>query len=172
MRLAVKILVSCIKTQVGNKMEENYMKNKQAVEQLYWSLLEAWNERDAGRMAGLFAQDGISVGFDGSVMVGVVAIAEEIGRIFADHQTAQYTGIVREVRFLSPEVVLLRAVAGMIPPGMSKITPALNVIQSLIAVNSGLGWSISLYQNTPALFHGRPALVELLTKELEEVAGK
>jgi uncharacterized protein (TIGR02246 family) len=153
-------------------MEENYMKDKQAVEQLYWSLLAAWNERDAGWMAGLFAQDGISVGFDGSVMVGVVAIAEEIGRIFADHQTARYIGIVREVRFLSPEVVLLRAVAGMIPPGQDKINPAANAIQSLIAVNSGMGWSISLYQNTPAQFHGRPALVEQLTKELEEAAGK
>jgi hypothetical protein len=68
--------------------------------------------------------------------------------------------------------VLLRAVAGMIPPGQDKINPAANAIQSLIAVNSGMGWSISLYQNTPAQFHGRPALVEQLTKELEEAAGK
>ncbi len=44
-----------------------------------------------------------------------------------DHQTAAYVSIIREVRFLSPEVALLRAVAGMTSPGKREINPAVNV---------------------------------------------
>lgn len=72
------------------------------VRSLYHELLEAWNRRNPGDMAGLFAEDGNVVGFDGSQMDGRAAIEAELARIFADHRPAAYVGIVREVRFLSP----------------------------------------------------------------------
>ncbi len=109
------------------------------------------------------------VGFDGSLMNGRAEIESELSRIFADHQTAAYVGIIREVRFLSQAVALLRAVAGMVPPGQSDINPAVNTIQSLVAVKREGGWRIALYQNTPAQFHGRPELSEHLTEELRKL---
>ena len=90
-------------------------------------------------------------------------------QIFADHPTAAYVGKVREVRFLAPEVALLRAVAGMVPPGRSDLNPAVNTVQSLVAAKQDGRWRIALYQNTPAQFHGRPDLAEELTEELRQL---
>ncbi len=140
--------------------------DEEAIRKLYRLLLESWNQRDASKMAGLFSPDGHVIGFDGSPVDGRAAIEAEMGKIFADHPTAAYVGIVREVRFLAPDVALLRSAAGMVPPGKSEINPAVNAIQSLVAVRQGARWSIALYQNTPAQFHGRPELVQQMTEEL------
>ncbi|MEW6605443.1 MAG: SgcJ/EcaC family oxidoreductase, partial [Thermoproteota archaeon] len=82
-------------------------------------MLECWNRRDAAAMASLFADDGNIIGFDGSQVDGQDGIRSHLSRIFSDHPTAAYVGKVREVRFLAPEVAILRAVAGMVPPGQS-----------------------------------------------------
>jgi uncharacterized protein (TIGR02246 family) len=140
--------------------------DEREVRDLYRHLLEAWNRRDVRGFAELFAVDAVVVGFDGSLMAGAGEIARELGSIFADHVTAAYVGIVREVRFLAAEVALLRAVAGMVPPGQRDINPATNAIQSLLVQKFPGGWRIVHYQNTPAQFHGRPALVEQMTEEL------
>jgi hypothetical protein len=58
----------------------------------------------------------------------------------------------------------------MVAPGKTDIDPALNAIQSLIAVRRDEAWQAQLFQNTPAAFHGRPTELEALTDELREVA--
>jgi len=140
-----------------------------AIRSNYQNLLECWNRRKADDFAALFMDDGNQVGFDGSQVNGRVEIAPHLSAIFADHQTASYVGIVREVRFLTPEVALLRAVVGMVPHGKSDLNPATNAIQSLVAVRDNGEWRIALFQNTPAAFHGRPELAEKLTDELREL---
>lgn len=137
-----------------------------AVEALYHGLLEAWNGRNAAALAALFSAEGQLVGFDGSPIDGQRAIEEHLGAVFRDHPTAAYVGKVRGVRFLTPQVAVLRAVAGMIPPGATDLNPAVNAIQTLVAANTAAGWRIELYQNTPAAFHGRPEASEALTAEL------
>jgi uncharacterized protein (TIGR02246 family) len=137
---------------------------------LYWELLDCWNRRDAHAYAALFEQEGHVVGFDGSVMNGRAEIEAHIGQVFADHMTAAYVGKVRGVRFLTPEVAVLRAVAGMVPPGQSAINPAVNAIQTVVAAKDEDGqWRIALFQNTPAQFHGRPEVGLQLTEELGEL---
>ena len=133
---------------------------------LYQRLLGSWNKRDAAAMAGLFAEDGDSIGFDGSQMSGRAEIAATLRQIFTDHITGVYVGKVREVRRFSTEVAILRAVVGMIPPGQSDLAPQLNAIQTLVATKQDGKWEITLLQNTPAQFHGRPELVQQLTDEL------
>lgn len=133
---------------------------------LYRALLDGWNRRSAHDFAALFAEDGNVVGFDGSQMSGRAEVESQLAQIFADHQTAPYIGDIREVRLLTPDVAILRAVVGMVPPGQSDINPAVNAIQSLIAVKHAGMWRIALFQNTPAQFHGRPDLVQQLTDEL------
>lgn len=123
-------------------------------------------------MASLFVDDANVVGFDGSQMDGKAAIEAELGRIFADHRTAAYVAKVRKVRFLSGDVAVLRAVVGMVPPGGSDINPATNAIQSLVALRDGDQWRLTLFQNTPAQFHGRPELSDALTKELRAELAK
>jgi uncharacterized protein (TIGR02246 family) len=136
------------------------------VEQLYRALLARWNDQDAAGYAGLFTAGGSMVGFDGSSVETADAIADHLGGIFADHQTAAYVAIVREVRQLTPTVALLRGVAGMVPPGQSDINPDTNAVQALLAVRSDHGWQVDHFQNTPAAFDGRPEVADALTDEL------
>jgi uncharacterized protein (TIGR02246 family) len=135
---------------------------------LYQNLLNAWNDRNAANFAALFTPDGSSVGYDGSQMNGNAEIESTLAKIFADHPTAAYIHIVRQVRFLSPDTALLHAVVGMIPPGQSDINPDRNAVQSMVAVKAQNQWRIAHFHNTPAQFHGRPDLSASLTEELRQ----
>src|SRR5215213_922190 len=136
---------------------------------LYQQLLDGWNQRDGAAYAALFAEDASIIGFDGSQMNGRAEIAAQIGRIFADHPTSRYVGKIREVRLLTPDAAVLRAVVGMVPPGQSDLKPDVNAIQSLVAARRAGKWQIALFQNTPARFDGRPELAQQLTDELREL---
>lgn len=137
-----------------------------AVRALYRQLLDRWNRQDALGLAALFAEEGSIVGFDGSAVDGRLAIEMHLVPIFNRHPTPTYIAKVREVRLLAQDVVLLRAVAGMIPRGKADLDPALNAVQSLLARQGRDGWRIELFQNTPAAFHGRPEESAALTAEL------
>ena len=132
---------------------------------LYQQMLESWNRRDAEAMAAAFAEDGESIGFDGSVMTGRAEIAATLRQIFADHPTGAYVWKVREVQPLAPGAAVLRAIVGMVPHGKSDINPALNAHQTVVAAKRDGRWRIVLLQNTPAQFHGRPDLADRLTEE-------
>ena len=136
---------------------------------LHRQLLDSWNRRDASAFAALFDDEGQSIGFDGSPMSGRDEIAATLGQIFADHVTARYVAKIRGIRLLAPDVALLRAVVGMIPPGQADINPAVNAMQTMVAVSRVGEWRIALLQNTPAQFHGRPEMAEALTRELREL---
>ena len=56
----------------------------------------------------------------------------------------------------------------MIPPGQTEINPTVNAIQTLVAQKEADEFKISIFQNTPAAFHGRPELSSQLTSELQE----
>jgi uncharacterized protein (TIGR02246 family) len=139
------------------------------VVELYRALLSAWNARDAAGFAATLDQDAIVIGFDGSQMLGAGEVAATLGKIFADHETAGYVARVRRVRPLAPDVVLLHAVVGMVPPGGSDINPERNAVQILVARRTKGRWLITNFQNTPAAFHGRPELARDLTQELRQV---
>lgn len=139
------------------------------IEILHQKLLSFWNSQDASGMASLFCENGNAIGFDGSQLNGQSTIKTELATVFAHHQTASYVWKVEEVRFLSDTVALLRAIVGMVPPGQVEINPDKNAVQTLVASFEDGTWKISLFQNTPAQFHGRPELVENMTKELSKL---
>ncbi len=148
--------------------EPNIVTDEKEVSLLYQELLKRWNKRRASEMTDLFTEDGNLVGFDGSQINGRSEARSVLSQIFANHQTAAYLGIVKEVRLLSPDIAILRAVAGMVPPGESDINPEVNAVQTLVAVKQQNNWIIALFQNTPAAFHGRPELSERLTEKLRQ----
>ena len=137
-----------------------------AARELYTQLLQAWDKRNARNYALLFASDATLVGFDGSQVSGQLDIGAHVSQVFSHHQTPRYVGIVREVRLMAPDVTLLRANSGLIPPGKDDIDPTLNAVQSLVAVRKSGSWKIALFQNTPAQFHMHPEQVKALTDEL------
>jgi len=61
----------------------------------------------------------------------------------------------------------LQRYAGMIPAGANDLDPDLHTVHTMVAVDEGGGrWRISLFQSTPAAFHGFPEEREALTEEL------
>jgi uncharacterized protein (TIGR02246 family) len=134
--------------------------------ELYARLLEAWDKRNARDFALLFASGGNLVGFDGSQVDGQLEVGAHLTEIFTHHQTPRYVSIVREVRLLANDVSVLRANTGLLPPGKEDIDPALNAVQSMVAVLKAGSWKIALLQNTPAAFHERPDLAKKLSEEL------
>jgi len=100
---------------------------------------------------------------------GQIEIGAHLSEIFSHHQTASYVTIVREVRPIASDVTVLRANAGMVPPGKDDINPEMNAVQSMVAAQKSGKWEIALFQNTPAAFHERPELSKKLTDELRAV---
>ena len=143
--------------------------SERATRELYGRLIEAWNKRNARDYALQFAANGSIVGFDGSQVNGQLEIGAHVSEVFSHHQTAAYVTIVREVRSITTDVTLLRANAGMVPPGKDDINPDMNAVQSLIAARKSGKWEIALFQNTPAAYHGRPELSKKLCEELRAV---
>src|SRR5215217_694938 len=141
---------------------------ERAARELYGELLRHWNQRDAASFTRLFARNGNVVGFDGSPVDGQENIESHLTQIFTRHEIAAFVGKVREVRLLAPGTVLLRAAAGMVPPGAKEVNSAVNTIHTLVATSQGNRWRVELFQSTPAAFHGRPDAVEALTAELQK----
>jgi uncharacterized protein (TIGR02246 family) len=139
------------------------------VQALYQQLIDGWNNRSARAMADQFAEDGEMIGFDGSQAIGREEIFSHLDPIFKEHPTPPFVTKVKNVRFLDSDAAILRAIAGMVPPGQSEIDPKLNTHHTLVAVKKDGKWRIALFQNTPAQFHGRPELVEQMTEELRQL---
>jgi uncharacterized protein (TIGR02246 family) len=135
------------------------------VRELYLAILAGWNARDAKAMAACFSDEGVLIGFDGSLVEGHAAILSHLEPIFADHPTARFVEIVRSVRDLG-EVAILRADVGMVPPGKSDIMPERNARQTLVARQTGGRWLVELFQNTPAAPHQDSEASQALTAQL------
>ena len=148
------------------------MSPDEAARDLYRRVIEGWNAGDAEAMAAPIAADGLMIGFDGSQLVGRDEIAAELGRIFADHETAKYVTKVRRVWELGADAGLLWALVGMPSPETSEIMPDRNAVQTLLATQGAEGWSVALFQTTPAELHGRDDLSEALTRELGEAQAE
>ena len=149
--------------------DDSGLPDESQVRALYTKLLDSWNDNNAAAYAGFFIDDANVIGFDGSNMNGKTEIFQQINDIFNHHKVASYVSIVREVRTLGPGTLVLRGVAGMVPPGRDQINPSVNAIQTLVAVKQKGEFKIALFQNTPAAFHGRPELNKQLTEELQQV---
>lgn len=136
------------------------------VEQLYRQIIGGWNSHSGNAFAAPFADDGEMIGFDGSHEQGREAIAASLNAIFADHETAPYVVKVKEVRQLGEDAAMLRAAAGMIPPGKSELAPSRNAWQTVVAARHDDEWRVVLFQTTPAQFHGRPEETRRFTSDL------
>ena len=137
------------------------------VEELYANLMDAWNKRDSKAFEELFILDGDLVGFDGTQMHTQGAIGEHLRQIFGEHPTPKYVYRITGVTQVSTDVAVLRAIAGMVPPGKTELDPKLNAIHRLVAVHRGGAYRVAMFQCTPAQFHRRPQDLEQMTADLK-----
>jgi len=134
---------------------------------LYARFLAGWNQRSGVTVSSVFADDGEMIDLDGTLRSGRLSIAADMRRLFAEHATPAFVGVVRSVRRLTEGVVVMHAVAGMVPPGAAAVDPALHTVHALTAVEDGGRWKIALLQSTPARYGGRADALAALTAELE-----
>jgi uncharacterized protein (TIGR02246 family) len=140
--------------------------NETDIRALYRQILNGWNRRSADAIADLFVEDGVAIDVDGSALKGRAEIAAVHKRIFDQRSTGAFVGKVRSVQFLSPDVAVLSAVAGMVMPGKSDLDPQRDSIQKLVAAKRGDHWSVAFFQNIPAQLHGRSEEAQSLREEL------
>jgi uncharacterized protein (TIGR02246 family) len=119
-----------------------------AATDLYVKLLTAWNNRDARAMSACFDKDAVMIGFDGSTVEGKAEIERHLAPIFRDHPTAAYTAILRSEHVYGG-FSLLRADAGMLPPGAHDIKSDNIARQTVVARETSDRWLIVQFQNTP-----------------------
>lgn len=145
-----------------------------AARDTYRQLLVAWNERDARTFSALFDADGVMIGYDGSSADGAEAILDHLGPIFENHPTATYLAHVIDARQIGSGLVMVRAMAGMVPPGENQVNPAVNALHTVLLRTGNGDPSIVLFQNTPAQYHGRQDLSDehLKTLEPQHAAGE
>jgi uncharacterized protein (TIGR02246 family) len=139
------------------------------VHSLYQQLIDAWNNCSAAGMAEQFTEEGELIGFDGSQVMGRDEILSHLKPIFENHPTPPFVSKVKDIRLLGTDAAILRAIVGMVPPGKEDLDPALNAHQTLVTVKKDDKWRIVLFQNTPAQFHERPDLVNVMTEELRQL---
>jgi uncharacterized protein (TIGR02246 family) len=136
---------------------------------LYVRFLKAWNNRDAKAMVACFDDEAVMIGFDGSTAEGKVTIEGHLAPIFRDHPTAAYTAILRSERAYG-DILLLRADAGMLPPGEQDIKPETIARQTIVARQTDGGLRIILFQNTAIALDQDKATRAAIYDELQEAS--
>lgn len=138
-----------------------------AVRELARALLRSWNARDAARFAACFTEDGVVVGYDGTVVEGRAQITAQLSDIFRQAQPPAYIATTQRVRLLSESVAVLRGIGGMYSPLDMTINPMLNATQIIVALKQDGVWRAASVQTTPAALHGRPDQVAQMAAELQ-----
>ena len=125
---------------------------------LYQNLSSRWNRRDAEGIAEFFQEDGVYVGRDGTSVDGRVGIGEHLKGLFADRAAPTYAAEVEDVRVVTPEVAVLRAVAGIVQRG-ERADLSVTVVQTLVVARDHDRWAIALFHSSPADGHEGPEAV-------------
>ena len=120
-----------------------------AVRGLYQQLMDGWNRGSGDAFAAVFAEDGDLVAFDGTHFEGREEIAPFHQQLFDKWMKgSRLVGQVKDVRFLSPEIVLMHAIGGTVMRGKSEPTPERDSIQTLVAIRQDGEWRFAAFQNT------------------------
>ena len=123
--------------------------DEQAVRDLVRQLLDAWGRGDGDAYGALFTEDADYVAFDGSNRRGTRAIAGEHQQLFDTWlKGTRLVGQIDSLRFLGPDVALLRTTGGTIFPGQKDARGRRPSIQTLVAVRRPEGWRFAAFHNT------------------------
>jgi uncharacterized protein (TIGR02246 family) len=125
---------------------------------LYQDLSIRWNGRDAEGIAELFEEKGSFIGLDGNPIDGRARIGAHLKDLFARRQSPAYAAQVEDVRVVTAEVAVLRAVAGIVLPG-GRAADGVTALQTLVTAKERDRWAIALFQSSPAFGHEGPEAV-------------
>jgi uncharacterized protein (TIGR02246 family) len=141
-----------------------------AIHVLYQQMMDGWNRGSGEAFAGVFAEDGEQVAFDGTHFQGRLEIAALHQQLFDTFlKGTRLVGKVRHVRSLTSDVAVAHAVGGTVMPGEADIEPERNSVVTLVAVKRDGEWRFAAIQVTRAHYIGRPDEARKLTEELRQL---
>lgn len=122
-----------------------------AVASLTQRVIAAWAYHDADAFADVFVEDGTMI-LPGMFRKGREEIRAYLRTAFAtDYKGTQVTGRPIDLRFLTPDVVLLLTQGGVLAPGESEVSDDQSIRAAWLAVKRDGDWRLAAYQNSPAL---------------------
>jgi uncharacterized protein (TIGR02246 family) len=136
---------------IGSNHDEttNRVADEAAVRDLYQQLMDGWNQGSGEAFAAAFTEDGDLVAFDGTHFKGREEIALFHQELFDKWlKGSRLVGEVKDVRFLSPDIVLMHAVGSTVMRGKSEPSPERDSIQTLVAIRQDGEWRLAAFQNT------------------------
>jgi uncharacterized protein (TIGR02246 family) len=136
---------------IGSNHDEttNRVADEAAVRDLYQQLMDGWNQGSGEAFAAAFTEDGDLVAFDGTHFKGREEIAPFHQELFDKWlKGSRLVGEVKDVRFLSPDIVLMHAVGSTVMRGKSEPSPERDSIQTLVAIRQDGEWRLAAFQNT------------------------
>ncbi len=123
--------------------------DEQAIRALYQQQMNGWNLGDAHAFAAPFTQDIDFVAFDGTVFTNRDELIAFHDPLFRTHlKGSKLVGEVTSIRFLSPDIAVLRTRGNTLMKGEARPGPARDSIQTLVAVRTGGTWKLTSFQNT------------------------
>jgi uncharacterized protein (TIGR02246 family) len=133
----------------GHNGNEERGADEREIRALHQRMLDAWGAGDGKAFAAPFGDDAVFVGFDGSVMRGREQISSVHQELF--DRWLKGSRLVEErteIRFVAPEVAIVRTIGGTVMRGKAEPAPERDSIQTLVAVREAAGWSFASFQNT------------------------
>jgi uncharacterized protein (TIGR02246 family) len=113
-----------------------------------------WNAGDGDAFAAPFATDADYVIVDGAHITGRAVIAAGHRHLFATvYRDSRNQGTVEAIRFLRPDVALLRVrwhLRFTTPGGPQEAESRCQVV----ATREAAGWQLAVFQNTPVVIRG------------------
>jgi uncharacterized protein (TIGR02246 family) len=119
---------------------------------LYVRMNDGWNRGDGNDAAAVFAEDGEMVSGDGTYWNGRSEIAKYLTRALTGPvRGSRLVATVLDVRFLRPDVALMRLRADFVPLGASEPAPERRAVHSILAARDAGKWHVALFQATRIL---------------------
>lgn len=137
--------------------------DEEAIREIPQRMIEAWNRGSGDAFASPFAETADFVAFEGTHLQGRQAIAEFHTRLFADGvKGTRIAGEAKFVRFLSPELAVMHAVARVALPGQHKPSPSRDSMQLFVVRKSAGRWCVESIMNARRLSLERQILLDHL----------
>ncbi|HEY9664534.1 MAG TPA: SgcJ/EcaC family oxidoreductase [Allocoleopsis sp.] len=120
-----------------------------AVRNLLQQMIEGWNQGNGDAFAAPFAVDANFVAFEGTWFKGRQEIASFHQQLFDKYfKGTCLVGEVKSVRFLTPDLAVVRAVGGTQMPGRLDTSPGRDSMQMLVATKRDNQWQIAEFTNS------------------------
>jgi uncharacterized protein (TIGR02246 family) len=123
--------------------------DERAIRAIPQQIAAGWNQGSGKMIGDVYAIDGTLVAGEGTVTTGRDEIGAYHQRQFDNYLKGTRLIVrVTTVRFLAPDIALMRTAGGILWPGEQQLKPGNDGIQTFITVKRDGAWHVLHFQNT------------------------